>query len=130
MLTPPNPAPKPVVLVIENHTDNQTVVAALLADSCQLLQAADGETRIAMASEKQPDLILLDLSLTKINSLKVLQAIRSAEKIRQIPVIAMTARAMKGDREEILAQGFDGYIAKPIDAETLLKTIQEILHGR
>jgi signal transduction histidine kinase/DNA-binding response OmpR family regulator/CHASE3 domain sensor protein len=130
MLTPPNPAPKPVVLVIENHTDNQTVVAALLADSCQLLQAVDGETGIAMAREKQPDLILLDLSLPKINSLKALQAIRSAEKIRQIPVIAMTARAMKGDREEILAQGFDGYIAKPIDAETLLKTIQEILHGR
>jgi signal transduction histidine kinase/CheY-like chemotaxis protein len=130
MLTPPNPAPKPAVLVIGDHADNQTVVAALLADSCQLLQAADGETGIAMASEKQPDLILLDLSLPKINSLKVLQAIRSAEKIRQIPVIAMTARAMKGDREEILAQGFDGYIAKPIDAETLLKTIQEILHGR
>jgi CheY-like chemotaxis protein len=130
MLTPPNPAPKPAVLVIGDHADNQTVVAALLADSCQLLQAADGETGIAMAREKQPDLILLDLSLPKINSLKVLQAIRSAEKIRQIPVIAMTARAMKGDREEILAQGFDGYIAKPIDAETLLKTIQEILHGR
>ena len=130
MLTPPAPVQKPVVLVIEDHADNHTRVAGLLEDTCDLIQTADGETGIAMAVDQPPNLILLDLSLSKINGLKVIEAIRSEEKLQHVPVIAITAQTLQGDREKILAQGFDGCISKPMEAKTLLKTIQEILHGR
>jgi len=64
------------------------------------------------------------------DGIEAFKAIRNEELLRHIPVIALTASAMKGDRERILTYGFDGYISKPIDEHMVLKTIQEVLHGK
>jgi len=117
----------PVVLIVEDNPDNRKTVQALLNDDCTVLEASDGQAGVELARNHKPDLILLDISLPVLDGFQVLAAMKSDETIRHIPVLALTARAMKGDREEILAYGFDGYISKPIDAGSFLKTIREII---
>lgn len=123
-------AGKPLILVVEDNPDNMKTVKAMLQDSCSLIEAADGQTGVQLARMHKPDLILLDISLPVLDGFKVLDAIRKEELLRHIPIIALTARAMKGDREEIMNHGFDGYITKPIDEGSLKKTIEEIIHAR
>jgi CheY-like chemotaxis protein len=82
-----------------------------------------------MAAEEPPDLILLDMALPKIDGLTVVRLLKDNRELSHIPVIAMTAQVMKGDREKILDAGCDDYIAKPIDPESFLKTIGEWLKG-
>ncbi|NOZ48469.1 MAG: response regulator [Chloroflexi bacterium] len=118
-----------VILVVEDNPDNMTTVRVLLQATYTVLEAADGRAGIEQARMHKPDLILMDLALPIMDGFAALAAIREDEALRHIPVVAVTATAMKGDREEILARGFDGYISKPIDAELLRKTIQELLHG-
>jgi CheY-like chemotaxis protein len=120
---------KPVVLVVEDNPDNRLTVRALLQDAFTIIEADDGKLGIEQARTHTPDLILMDISLPIMDGLKALEALRGEAVLRHIPVIALTARAMKGNREEILAYGFDGYISKPIDAQVLQKTIQESLRG-
>ena len=120
---------KPVVLVVEDNPDNLRTVQALLQDTCTLLEAGDAQTGVELARHHVPDLILMDLALPGMEGSAVLAAIREDENLRSIPVVAVTASAMKGDRESILAQGFDGYLSKPIDPELLEKTVNEVLHG-
>ena len=119
---------RPVILVVEDNPDNMTTVRVLLQATCTLLEATDGRAGIEQARKHKPDLILMDLALPVMDGFAALAAIRKDEALRHIPVVAVTANAMKGDREEVLARGFDGYISKPIDAELLRKTIQELLH--
>jgi CheY-like chemotaxis protein len=73
--------------------------------------------------------ILLDIGLPVMDGFKTLEAIRREETLRHIPVIALTARAMKGDREQILGRGFDGYVSKPVDEPVLKEAIRKVLHG-
>jgi CheY-like chemotaxis protein len=70
----------------------------------------------------------MDISLPSMDGYAVLDALRADETLRHTPVVALTAKAMKGDREEILGRGFDGYISKPIDAKALALTLSEFLH--
>ena len=140
--TPDNPAPaprkpirataagKPLILVVEDNPDNLMTVKALLQDTCSLVEAVDGPSGIQQARTHKPHLILLDISLPGLDGFQVLEEIRNEERLRHIPVIALTARAMKGDREEILDRGFDGYITKPLDEGVLKKTIEDVLHAR
>lgn len=120
---------KPVILVVEDHPDNMKTARALLQDICTLLEAMDGQAAIEQARLHKPDLIMMDLALPVMDGFRTLDAIRKDETLCHIPVIAVTASAMKGNREEILAHGFDAYIAKPIDADLLHKTLWEVLHG-
>lgn len=121
---------KPKVLVVEDNPDNLRTMRALLEDSCTVLEAGDGQAGLEQARQHQPDLILMDLALPVMDGYATLAAIRQDQSLRSIPVVVVTASAMKGDRESILARGFDGYISKPIDAEMLKKTINEVLHGK
>ena len=76
-----------------------------------------------------PDLILLDISLPGMDGFQVFDALRQDKATESIPVVALTAKAMKGDREAILLHGFDGYLSKPVDAELLEETLRRFFHG-
>ncbi|MFZ1729751.1 MAG: response regulator [Bacteroidota bacterium] len=125
----PKNGDKPRILVIEDNPDNMTTAAALLADSCTVLQASDGRSGLHIARDERPDVILLDISLPGIDGFTVLEYARQDSAIKHIPVIALTSRAMQGDVEEILSHGFDGYISKPIDAELFEQQIFGTPHG-
>lgn len=118
---------KPHILVIEDNSDNLITLKALLDDKFEISCAEKGYEGIEKAGMICPDLILLDISLPDVDGFKVLDQIRMNGKLSEIPVIALTARAMKGDRENLLAYGFNGYISKPIDNNTFEKTIYEYL---
>ncbi len=118
---------KSTILVIEDNADNLVTLKALLEEKYVIVSASDGAEGLEKAEKGHHDLILLDISLPGMDGFKVLDAIKNSERISHIPVVALTARAMKGDRENLLAYGFDGYIAKPIDGESFEKTIDEFL---
>ena len=120
-------AGKPVILVVEDNPDNLRTANALLCDHYQVISATDGQAGVEQARQHQPDLILTDLALPVMDGFAELTALRNDETVRHIPVVAVTASAMKGHREEILAHGFDAYISKPIDHDTLMKTLRELL---
>jgi CheY-like chemotaxis protein len=99
----------------------------LLKERCRIVEAPDGRSGIEQAREHRPDLILMDVAMPVMDGIQALKEIRRDPALRHIPVIAVTASAMKGDQETILAHGFDGYLAKPIDAALLIKTLTEAL---
>jgi len=115
------------VLVVEDNADNRRTVRALLKDHYQILEAEDGRSGLEQARRHQPDIVLMDIALPILNGWQALEAMRQDGKLRHIPVIALTAKAMSGDRQTVLANGFDGYLSKPIDDTTLRRTLQEIL---
>ncbi len=121
---------RPVILIVEDNPDNMMTLRALLKDHYTLIEATDGRTGIEHVQARTPDLILLDLSLPVMDGFTVLDAIRREEHLKHIPVIAVTARAMKGDREEILSYGFNGYLSKPVDGALLEQMIHEVLYGK
>jgi CheY-like chemotaxis protein len=111
------------ILIIEDNLDNMTTIKAVLQDRYRILEATDGEAGLRAAGEARPDLILLDIALPNIDGLTVVRRLKDNSALAFIPVIAMTARVMKGDREEVLKAGCDDYISKPIDPEDCRKKI-------
>ena len=120
----------PVILAVEDNADNMSTLRAMLKDRCVLLEAEDGEEGLNMALSQRPSLILLDLSLPKLDGFTVLGRLKEKEATRAIPVIALTAHAMKSDRERALASGFDGFVVKPIEMEELLEAVEKRVGGR
>jgi CheY-like chemotaxis protein len=121
---------KPLVLVVEDNPDNLRTARALLADDYQVIEATDGRTGVEQARTHQPDIILMDIGMPVLDGLQALEEIRADERLRPTPVLAVTASAMKGDRESILAHGFDGYLSKPIDRDELMGLMQQLLGPR
>lgn len=117
----------PLVLIVEDNPDSRRAAVALLKERYRLVEAADGRSGIARAREHRPDVILMDIAMPVMDGIQALKEIRRDNILRHIPVIAVTASAMKGDQETILAHGFDGYLSKPIDAALLIKTLTEAL---
>jgi CheY-like chemotaxis protein len=115
----------PTVLVAEDNPDDMFTVRAILKDKYNVLEAIDGESALDKAQRDLPDVILMDISLPKIDGLTVVKFLKESEITKDIPVIALTARAMKGDREKTISAGCDDYISKPIDPEIVLKKIAE-----
>ncbi|MBT3168864.1 MAG: response regulator [Candidatus Cloacimonetes bacterium] len=111
------------VLVVEDNPDNMTTIKAVLNNRYEILEAIDGEIGLELAQTKNPALILLDINLPKMDGFEVLQKLKMNEKTKNIPTIALTAMAMKGDKEKILSAGFDGYMSKPIDPVLLIEKI-------
>ncbi len=120
-------AGKPVILVVEDNPDNLRTARAVLGDRYRVIEAQDGQIGVEQARTHHPDLILMDIGMPVMDGVQALEEIRKDEALRHIPVIALTASAMMGDRETILAHGFDGYLSKPIDVELLTKTIHQAL---
>jgi len=118
---------RPLILLVEDNQDNMQTLRALLMDRFSTIEAEDGIAGVEQARLQMPDLILMDLDLPVMDGFKALTLIREDERLRTIPVVAVTASAMKGDREKILSHGFDGYISKPIDAELMMRRVNEVL---
>jgi CheY-like chemotaxis protein len=116
------------IAVIEDNPDNRLLVRAILEDRYELIEFDTGKKALAAIPADPPDLVLLDISLPEMDGGEVLERIRQMEGLSTLPVIALTAHAMVGDRERFLAAGFDQYISKPIlDPDTLITTIAELL---
>ena len=116
------------ILIVENNELNMNLFNDLLeAYDCNILQARNGMDALRMAREHKPDLILMDIQRPEISGLEVTKWIKEDESLRCIPVIALTAFAMKGDEETIRAGGCAAYIVKPISVSYFLETIQEYL---
>jgi two-component system, cell cycle response regulator len=115
-------------LVIEdNPTNLQLVVYLLEAFGHQVRGSQEGADGIEMARREKPDLILLDIHMPKMDGYEVASRLRDDPQCRYIPIVAVTALAMVGDREKLLTSGFDGYISKPIEPETFAGKVQEFL---
>jgi PAS domain S-box-containing protein len=117
----------PRILVVEDNPDNMITIKALLDGKCEIIEAEDGRTGVEQAKKHQPHLILMDIALPGMNGIEAMNEIRGLEALEWIPIVAVSASAMKGDREDFIALGFDGYISKPIDNTFFLKTIAEYL---
>ena len=116
------------ILVIEDNPANRDLMVYLLtAFGHTPLQAADGPTGLSLAQSERPDLILCDLQLPILSGYEIIRALRANAEHASLRVVAVTAYAMLGNREEALAAGFDGYIAKPIEPETFVSQIEAFL---
>ncbi|MGH6662962.1 MAG: response regulator [Rhodospirillales bacterium] len=116
------------VLVIEDNEMNRDMLARRLRRrGFDLVLAADGETGISTATREAPDLILMDLSLPGIDGWETARRLKSAAETAAIPIIALTAHAMTGDREKALAAGCDDYDTKPVELSRLLDKMQKLL---
>ncbi len=93
----------------------------------EVLEATEGLTGVAVAAREQPDLILMDINLPDINGLEATARLKASPQLSWIPVIALTANAMHGDREHCIAAGCDGYLAKPVMKSELLNTVATFL---
>jgi CheY-like chemotaxis protein len=119
------------ILYVEDNDDNVYVVKNRLGRaSFVVLVAADGEQGVAMATAEQPDLILMDLSLPVLDGWEATRRLKSAPETKHIPVIALSAHAMVGDREKALAAGCDDYDTKPVDFSRLRAKIDALVLRR
>ena len=119
-----------VVLIIEDNEKNLKLVRDILqALGYSPLEAASAEEALAVAGERVPALVLMDIQLPDLDGSEALRRLRSNERTAGIPVLALTAQAMQGDRERFLAAGFDGYLSKPIDVDELIETVQRYCGG-
>jgi len=108
------------IAVVEDNPDNRLLVRVILEQHYGVVDYESGLAALEGLQEGKPDLVLLDVSLPEMDGTEVLQRIRADGQLRDLPVIALTAHAMTGDREKYLAAGFDDYVAKPIMDETVL----------
>ncbi len=116
------------ILVVDDNRDSRELVAKVLKNKgYQIIEAADGEDALKKATAETPDLILMDISLPKIDGYEVTRRLKSMEEFKSIPVIALTAHAMKGDMEKALCAGCEGYITKPINIRELPEYIRSHL---
>src|SRR5436190_23348045 len=115
------------VLYVEDNDDNVFVLTQRLSRAgFTVLVATDGESGVAIASSEQPDIILMDLSLPVLDGWEATRRIKSAAETRHIPVIALTAHAMLGDREKALSAGCDDFDTKPVELPRLLEKIRAL----
>lgn len=108
------------IAVVEDNPDNRLLLHALLDDAYDIVEFENGVDALAGLRAGRPDLVLLDISLPGMDGNEILAHIRADSALRSLPVIALTAHAMIGDREKYLAAGFDDYVTKPIVDETIL----------
>ncbi|MEX2526016.1 MAG: response regulator [Gemmatimonadota bacterium] len=106
--------------LVEDNPDNRLLVQAILEDRYEIMEYATGVAAVEGIPAAPPDLILLDISLPEMDGTEVLRRLREHPELEKIPVIALTAHAMAGDREKYLEAGFDDYVTKPIVDEAVL----------
>lgn len=117
-----------VVLIVEDNPNSRKLIRDLLQVSgYTILEATDGKQGVALAKEKRPDLILMDIQLPVMDGLEATRILKADKKTREIPIVALTAYAMEGDEERILQAGCEGYLPKPIDVQEFLKKVPEDL---
>ena len=118
------------ILIVDDNQDNRELVVKILKrHGYRTCEAIDGEDAITQARAEQPDLILMDISLPKIDGMEATRRIHAIEEYAATPIIALTAHAMRGDREKALDAGCCDYIAKPINVRELPEQIASHLNG-
>ena len=116
------------IAVVEDNPDNRLLVRVILEPLYEVVEYETGCTALEGLPKEKPDLVLLDISLPEMDGTEVLRRIRADAQLQTIPVIALTAHAMSGDREKFLGAGFNDYVTKPIvDENVLLDAIQRLL---
>ena len=118
---------KPKIAVVEDNIDNRLLVQAIIEDRYEISEYENGMEVVDGLGDDIPDLVLLDISLPGMDGAEVLQWVRSQERLRNLPVIALTAHAMTGDREKCLEAGCTEYAAKPLDKPKLLRTCRRLI---
>lgn len=119
------------IAIVEDNADNRLLVRALLEDLYELSEYEAGPLALEGFRKDRPDLVLLDISLPVMDGPEVLRHIRADSDLRGLPVIALTAHAMAGDRAKYLAAGFDDYVTKPIlDEDLLLGSVERLLQEK
>lgn len=123
------------ILVAEDNAANLELMREILdIQGHDIIEAHDGSEALLQAELANPDLILLDVNMPVMNGFEVLERLRANPQLARIKVVALTAYAMRGDREKALEAGFDAYLTKPIDIQTLTQTIETFLnhntHGK
>ncbi len=119
------------ILIIEDNPTNMKLAADVLRKSRkhEILEAVDADAGIALAREELPDLVLMDIHMPGMDGLTATRLLKGDDRTRHIRIVAVTALAMKGDREKALAAGCDGYLAKPIRYKDLLEIVDTIEQG-
>jgi len=113
------------ILVVDDTVENLSLMAAILKDDYKVKVANNGEKAITIANlVPQPDLILMDIMMPEMDGYEAMKAIRSQVKFKRLPVIALTAKAMKDDKQKCIDAGANDYITKPIDVERLLSLMR------
>ena len=116
------------ILYIEDNPENRLLMRrVLMAEGYVVEEALDGNSGLQQAVESPPDLILIDINLPEIDGYEVTARLKQLPNLTGVPIIAVTANVMKGDREKTLAAGCDGYIQKPIDVDLLPSQIESFL---
>ncbi len=115
------------ILIVEDVEFNRDLVVQLLEDDYMILTAADGKAGVELAERERPDLILMDLSLPGVDGWEATRRIKANEALRNIPIIALTAHAMRGDAEKARACGCNDYLSKPIDEDLLFEKLRQFL---
>lgn len=117
------------ILIVEDNELNMKLFNDLLqAHGYNTVQTMDGRDAVALARDHRPDLILMDIQLPEISGLEITRMLKADSDLKRIPVVAVTAFAMKGDEEKIREGGCEGYIAKPISIPTFLDTVSRFLN--
>ena len=118
------------IAVVEDNPDNRLLVQVILEPLYEVVEYENGFAALEGLPKEKPDLVLLDISLPEMDGAEVLRRIRADAQLRTLPVIALTAHAMSGDREKFIKAGFNDYVTKPIvDENVLLDAIQRLLPG-
>jgi CheY-like chemotaxis protein len=118
------------VAVVDDNADNRLIIRTILEDQYEIQEFSSGIEAIQGFRKSKPDLVILDISLPEMDGTEILRRIREDSELQHLPVVALTAHAMVGDREKYLAAGFNDYVAKPIlDMNVLFSTIQRWVPG-
>ncbi len=118
------------VAVVDDNSDNRLIIRTILEDQYEILEFSSGIEAIEGFRKDKPDVVILDISLPEMDGTEILRRIREDSSLHDLPVVALTAHAMVGDREKYLAAGFNDYVAKPIlDMNVLFSTIQRWTSG-
>jgi two-component system cell cycle response regulator DivK len=115
------------ILIVEDVQFNRDLLVQLLEDTYEVLTAADGAEGMQLAARERPDLILMDLSLPVIDGWEATRRLKANPALHDIPIIALSAHAMIGDREKALQSGCDEYLSKPLDEDLLFATLARFL---
>ena len=118
------------ILVVEDNERNMKLFRDVLhASGYRTLEAGTGERAVELVFEHRPDLVLMDIQLPDIDGVEALARLRADERFSSVPVLALTAQAMEGDRERFLAAGFDGYLSKPVNIAEFVATVKRYCEG-
>src|SRR5436309_9004857 len=126
-MSTPTSAAEQILIIEDNKTNRELMVYLLNAFGYSTSEAVNGRTGVEMARKGHPQLVVCDIQVPELDGYGIIRELKTDETLREIPVVAVTAFAMVGDRDKVLAAGFDGYIPKPIAPETFVAQVEAFL---